>query len=210
MKKFLFLCISILQVAFVPLFAQHTLSGTLLSKTDGAPIEMATVRLFSYHHLPDVHPETGKPLLDSTLVQGAQTTYDGLFVLTNIPQGKYRLIISSVGFAEMTKEIDMPNHNLDIPVIRLHEQVQHLAEVSVQGKAAEMTVKGDTIEYNTAAYQVSETANVEELLKKMNGVEVDKEGKVTINGEEIKAVRIDGKSSLVTMFRLPPRIFLRI
>ena len=115
MKKFLLLCISILQVAFVPLFAQHTLSGTLLSKTDGAPIEMATVRLFSYHHIPGVNPETGKPLLDSTLVQGAQTTYDGLFVLTNIPQGKYRLIISSVGFAEMTKEIDMPNHNLDIP-----------------------------------------------------------------------------------------------
>lgn len=193
MKKFLLLCIFILQVAFVPLFAQHTLSGTLLSKTDGAPIEMATVRLFSYHHLPDVNPETGKSLLDSTLVQGAQTTYDGLFVLTNIPQGKYRLIISSVGFAEMTKEIDMPNHNLDIPVIRLHEQVQHLAEVSVQGKAAEMTVKGDTIEYNTAAYQVAETAMVEDLLKKMNGVDVDKEGNVTINGEEIKAVRIDGK-----------------
>lgn len=193
MKKFLLLCISILQVAVLPLFAQHTLSGTLLSKTDGAPIEMATVRLFSYHHIPGVNPETGKPLLDSTLVQGAQTTYDGLFVLSNIPQGKYRLIISSVGFAEMTKEIDMPNHNLDIPVIRLHEQVQHLAEVSVQGKAAEMTVKGDTIEYNTAAYQVAETAMVEDLLKKMNGVDVDKEGNVTINGEEIKAVRIDGK-----------------
>jgi hypothetical protein len=87
----------------------------------------------------------------------------------------------------------MKNANLDVPTIRLTEQVQHLAEVSVQGKAAEMTVKGDTIEYNTAAYQVSENANVEELLKKMNGVEVDKEGKVTINGEEIKAVRIDGK-----------------
>ena len=48
MKKFLLLCISILQVAFLPLFAQHTLSGTILSKTDGAPIEMATIRLFVY------------------------------------------------------------------------------------------------------------------------------------------------------------------
>ena len=193
MKKFLILGISFLQVVFVPLFAQHTLSGTLLSKTDGAPIEMATVRLFSYHHLSGVNPETGKPLLDSTLVQGAQTTYDGIFILNNIPEGQYKLILSSVGFAELVKPIDMPNHHLDLPAIRLTEQVQHLAEVSVQGKAAEMIVKGDTIEYNTAAYQVSETANVEELLKKMNGVEVDKEGKVTINGEEIKAVRIDGK-----------------
>ena len=161
--------------------AQKTLSGTILSKTDGRPIEMATVRLFAY--------QDG----DSTLVQGAQTYHDGLFILNNIKGGKYRLIVSSVGYNEHAQWVEMNNADMDLPSIRLSEQVQHLAEVSVQGKAAEMTVKGDTIEYNTAAYQVSETATVEELLKKMNGVEVDKEGKVTINGEEIKAVRIDGK-----------------
>ena len=161
--------------------AQKTLSGTILSKTDGQPIEMATVRLFEYKGA------------DSTLVQGAQTYNDGLFILSNIRPGKYKLIVSSVGFNEQTQWVEMKNADLDLPSIRLVEQVQHLAEVSVQGKAAEMTVKGDTIEYNTAAYQVSETATVEELLKKMNGVEVDKEGNVTINGEEIKGVRIDGK-----------------
>lgn len=163
------------------IMAQHTLSGTILSKTDNTPIDMATVRLFTYQGT------------DSTLVQGAQTYHDGLFILNNVRPGKYRLIVSSVGFNEHSQWVEMKNANLDVPTIRLTEQVQHLAEVSVQGKAAEMTVKGDTIEYNTAAYQVSENANVEELLKKMNGVEVDKEGKVTINGEEIKAVRIDGK-----------------
>ena len=183
MKK-LALLISVI-VMSITIQAQHNLSGTILSKTDGAPVEMATIRLFAYH-------QTAQGT-DSTLVQGAQTTYDGIFILNNIRQGEYKLIISSVGFAEITKTIQMPNHDLDMPTIRLEEQVQHLAEVSVQGRAAEMTVKGDTIEYNTAAYQVSETATVEELLKKMNGVEVDKEGNVTINGEEIKGVRIDGK-----------------
>lgn len=171
----LFLCVA------TAMMAQKTLSGTILSKTDGQPIEMATVRLFALNGT------------DSTLVQGAQTHYDGLFILNNIHAGKYRLIVSSIGFNEHSQWVEMKNDNLDLPAIRLTEQVQHLAEVSVQGKAAEMTVKGDTIEYNTAAYQVAENANVEELLKKMNGVEVDKEGNVTINGEEIKAVRIDGK-----------------
>ena len=161
--------------------AQKTLSGTILSKTDGQPVEMATVRLFAYDGA------------DSTLVQGAQTYYDGLFILSNIKAGKYRLLVSSVGFNEYSQWVEMKNADIDLPAIRLKEQVQHLAEVNVSGKAAEMTVKGDTIEYNTAAYQVSETATVEELLKKMNGVEVDKEGNVTINGEEIKGVRIDGK-----------------
>ena len=182
MKRFLLfiLCGFTLSIA-----AQNTLSGTVLSKASHAPIEMATVRLFSY-------TQTAQQT-DSILVQGAQTTYDGLFVLNNIPAGTYRLIISSVGYADHAQEVKMPNHHLDLPHIRLTEQVHHLAEVSVQGKAAEMTVKGDTIEYNTAAYQVAENATVEELLKKMNGVEVDKEGKVTINGEEIKGVRVDGK-----------------
>ena len=179
MKK---LGIIVLLLSFaVAMMAQKTLSGTILSKTDGQPIEMATVRLFTYNGT------------DSTLVQGAQTYYDGLFILSNIREGKYRLIVSSIGYNEYSQWIEMKNSDIDIPAIRLVEQVQELAEVSVKGKAAEMTVKGDTIEYNTAAYQVSETATVEELLKKMNGVEVDKEGNVTINGEEIKAVRIDGK-----------------
>ena len=163
------------------IMAQKTLSGTILSKTDGQPVEMATVRLFTYNGT------------DSTLVQGAQTYYDGLFILSNIREGKYRLIVSSIGYNEYSQWVEMKHADIDLPAIRLVEQVQELAEVSVQGKAAEMTVKGDTIEYNTAAYQVSETATVEELLKKMNGVEVDKEGNVTINGEEIKGVRIDGK-----------------
>ena len=196
MKRTYFWCIlcTLLFITNPLMLAQHTLSGTILSKTDNAPVEMATVRLFQYQHIPNtIDPNTGKNTIDSTLIQGAQTAYDGIFILNNIPAGKYKLIISSVGFAEHTQEIQMPNKHLDLPTIHLHEQVQHLAEVSVQGHAAEMTVKGDTIEYNTAAYQVSETATVEELLKKMNGVEVDKEGKVTINGEEIKSVRIDGK-----------------
>lgn len=179
MKRLSILFVLLVYVASV--IAQKTLSGTVLSKTDGQPIEMATVRLFAYHGT------------DSTLVQGAQTYYDGLFILNNIPTGKYRLLVSSIGYNEHSQWVEMKHTDMDLPTIRLNEQVQHLEEVSVKGKAAEMTVKGDTIEYNTAAYQVSETANVEELLKKMNGVEVDKDGNVTINGEDIKAVRIDGK-----------------
>ena len=113
------------------IMAQKTLSGTILSKTDGQPIEMATVRLFTYNGT------------DSTLVQGAQTYYDGLFILSNIREGKYRLIVSSIGYNEHSQWIEMKNSDIDIPAIRLVEQVQELAEVSVQGKAAEMTVKGD-------------------------------------------------------------------
>ena len=157
------------------------MSGKVLSDTDGSVLEMTTIRLFRY---------TGS---DSTLVQGAQTGLDGTFELVNIPNGNYKLIVSNVGFKETTRPIRVVDKDLSIPTIRLKEDVQALKEIQVQGHAAEMIVKGDTIEYNTAAYKVGENAMVEDLLKKMNGVTVDKEGNVTVNGENITAVRIDGK-----------------
>ena len=74
------------------MMAQKTVSGTVLSANDGSAIEMATVRLFTYRI------ENG--VVDSTMLQGAQTSYDGMFVLTNIPKGKYKLHISSVGYSD--------------------------------------------------------------------------------------------------------------
>lgn len=198
MRRIVFFCSAvwaILCISVAPLVAQqtvvpssqlgHVLSGTVLSKADGSPVEMAAVRLFAYSHT-----SAGT---DSTMVQGVQTADDGIFILRGIKAGNYRLFVSSIGFAEVVKAVVMPDKDLDMPAIRLSEEVMHLAEVSVQGHAAEMTVKGDTIEYNTAAYQVGENAMVEDLLKKMNGVTVDKEGNVTVNGESVTAVRIDGK-----------------
>ena len=91
-----YLLVILCSVIVMPLMAQHTLSGTVVSKTDGAPVEMATIRLFAYPktHMPA--PPAGMPtppegmsdmpmdMPDSILVQGAQTTYDGMFVFNNI------------------------------------------------------------------------------------------------------------------------------
>ena len=85
------------------------------------------------------------------------------------------------------------NALLNVHETSVAEDVKVLEAVDVKGHAAEMTVKGDTIEYNTAAYKIQEGAMVEDLLKKMNGIQVDKEGNVTVNGESVKGVRIDGK-----------------
>lgn len=179
MKKtilFIVVCFSAMS-----LLAQYTVSGKVVSATDGSLLEMSTVRLFAYHNG------------DSTMVQGAQTDFDGEYYLTNVKNGQYKLFVSNIGFKEQVVSVTVDGNDVSMKAILLREDVQHLAEVQVQGKAAEMTVKGDTIEYNTAAYKVGENAMVEDLLKKMNGVQVDQQGNVTVNGETITAVRIDGK-----------------
>ena len=163
------------------MYAQQTVSGRVVNKQSGEIVEMATIRLFSFK---------GN---DSTLVQGAQTDFDGNFSLSGIKDGQYKLHVSSVGFKESTQQVNVSGQDVKVKTIRLEETVQRLDEVQVTGKAAEMTVKGDTLEYNTAAYKTQETDMVEDLLKKMNGVEVDSEGNVTVNGESITGIRIDGK-----------------
>jgi len=75
----------------------------------------------------------------------------------------------------------------------LTENVKLLNELEVKGTAAQMVVKGDTLEYNATAFKTPENAMVEELLKKLPGVEISSEGKITVNGEEVKKIRLDGK-----------------
>ncbi len=172
-----------LLLVFAPIAAQtHTIQGRVVNQTNGELLEMTTIRLFSYS-------ATGN---DSTLVHGVQTDMNGAFFL-KAQDGHYSLIVSNVGFFTKKIPVHVAGKDINLKSISLKEDVQTLGEVQVRGTAAELTVRGDTLEYNTAAYKVNENAMVEDLLKKMSGVEVNADGKVTINGEEVKGVRIDGK-----------------
>ncbi|MCQ2335053.1 MAG: outer membrane beta-barrel protein [Paludibacteraceae bacterium] len=163
------------------LWAQtHTVQGRVVNKENGELLEMTAVRVFRY--------AAG----DSTLITGGQTDQNGAFHL-RVEPGKYALIISNVGYFPTKVPFSVTNQDVNLKSIALKEDVQALGEVQVRGTAAEMTVRGDTLEYNASAYKVNENAMVEDLLKKMSGVEVSSDGSVTINGEQIKAVRIDGK-----------------
>ncbi len=160
-------------------FAQHSIQSSVFDSKNGLPIELGTVRLLRAS--------------DSTLVQGCQTDARGGFILSKIKTGDYKLIISSVGYQEYRRNISMENKDLILKNIQLNENIQLLKEVDVSGTAAQMVVKGDTLEYNATAFKTPENSVVEDLLKKMPGVEVGSDGKITINGEEIKKVRVDGK-----------------
>lgn len=174
MRHFLFVACCLLSVQVM---GQSTVSGRVVSDKDGTVIEMATVRL----------------MRDSVLCQGAQSDLDGEFYLARVANGRYELLVSSVGYTEQKRSVVVSGKDVEVGIIRLQEDVKALAEIDVKGHAAEMTVKGDTIEYNTSAYKMQDGAMVEDLFKKMNGVDVDREGNVTVNGEAVKGIRVDGK-----------------
>ncbi|MCM1035309.1 MAG: outer membrane beta-barrel protein [Paludibacter sp.] len=176
-----YVLIGLLVCCSAVLYAENSLQGRVVGKQHGELLEMATVRLFAY---------TGT---DSTLVQGTLTDGEGDFVMHKLPDGAYKLIISSVGYKEYQQRIILSGRDLNLRTIAIDENVQALGEVQVRGTAAEMVVKGDTLEYNANAYKTAENAIAEDLLKKMPGVDVDTDGNITVNGESITGVRIDGK-----------------
>lgn len=176
--------IVLLSIAVLTHAARYTITGRVVNRDNGETLEMAALRLFAYDHG------------DSTLVTGAQTDANGAFTLSSElgrGTGQYALMVSMLGYKEQKVPVTFSRRELNLKTITLVEESHELGAVEVRGTAAEMVVRGDTVEYNASAYKMNENAVVEDLLKKMSGVEVSQDGKVTINGEQIKAVRIDGK-----------------
>lgn len=179
MKRLLLLTLCFLNLTAV--FANQTITGKIVdSKTDSI-VEMVAVQLFSYSDK------------DSTMVAGAQSDMNGKFTLDNIQQGNYKLIISSLGYQTKSLSVRVKDKDINLGKVAIEEDAILLSEVEVHGKAVELTVKGDTLDYNASAFKTTENAMVEDLLKKMPGVEISSDGSVTVNGEQIKAIRVDGK-----------------
>jgi len=177
MKKSFLLLSLLLCVSAV--YAQHSVSSFVYDASTSEPLEGATVRLLN--------------AADSTLIDGAMTNEKGAFALSNINSGKYLLEISFFGFKTIFEKIEVKEENLALKPFSLEDDMKMLNELVVVGKTAQMTVKGDTIEFNAAAFKLGENAVVEDLLRKLPGVEITQEGKILVNGQEVTKIRVDGK-----------------
>jgi len=175
-KALIFIALVIFPVS---IFAQYTISSSVFDKTNGGAMEAVGVRLLN--------------AADSSYVNGAQTDGKGEFFLEKVPNGKYIVQISFVGYISQTVNVTVAGKNITLPSFHLSENSHLLNEVVVKGTAAQMTVRGDTMEYNASAFKTSENAVTEDLLKKMPGMEVTSDGKITVNGEQITKIRVDGK-----------------
>lgn len=154
--------------------------GKIVDATDKSPLPEATVRLV-------------KATKDSTYVAGAAADAEGRFTLSGVRQGKYVLSVSYIGYATLKKDVAVGSADLRLGSIELSESTIMLKEATVVGVKTEITVKEDTVEYNADSYKTQPNAVVEDLLKRLPGVEVGTDGKITAQGKEVKKILIDGK-----------------
>lgn len=156
----------------------NTLSGTLLDKADREPIVAGSVELL-----------TAK---DSVPVAGIVSGTNGFFAFKRLPAGNYLLKVTYIGYDTLWKNVALDSDR-NLGVLYLQPDAILLQEAVIEGKKPEVIVKNDTIEYDAASFKVTENAVVEDLLKKLPGVEVDKDGKITVNGKEVKRFLVDNK-----------------
>lgn len=132
---------------------------------------------------------------DSSLVSFTMADNAGNFELRNLPDGEFRLMISHVNYHNHNSffSIDEKARLKDMGTVRLYDLTQTLAEVIVTNEAPPITMINDTIQYNAGSFKVQPNANVEQLLKKLPGVKVDKDGTIRAQGEKVNRVMVDGK-----------------
>lgn len=141
-------------------------------------------------------PEATVKLLaatDSAFVTGSSTNANGHFTLSGVKPGKYILNVSYVGYSDLEKQITVSNSNMRLGALYIKEASHLLGEVTVVAVKTPVKVMEDTVEYNADSYHTQPTAVVEDLLKRLPGVEVDSDGSITANGKTVSKILIDGK-----------------
>src|SRR5258705_2227102 len=132
---------------------------------------------------------------DSSLVTFTMTNNRGEFSLANVPYGDYRLLVTHVNYHNVNKyfTINDANKNIDLPKIEVSDKNKVLEEVVIMAEAPPVTLIGDTVQYNAGSFKTKPNAVVEDLLKRMPGIQVEKDGTVKAQGREVKRVLVDGK-----------------
>ena len=166
----------------VPLYAQnrYKLSVQLTDAATGEPVAFATVSLSR------VDGSAGAAYY-------ALSNSEGKAVLEKVRSGDYKMKVELLGYKETTREIKV-SKDADLGMVRLEQDIREIEAAGVTAQVEPLVIKKDTIEYNAAAFKTTDNDVLEDLLKKLPGVEVSENGTVTVNGETVKKITVEGKT----------------
>ncbi|MEZ5033948.1 MAG: outer membrane beta-barrel protein [Chitinophagaceae bacterium] len=182
MKKYFLLSLFLFSTTLISAQQTGSVSGIAFDTISQQPITGVTVSVLSQK--------------DSSLISFSMTDNDGKFSITHIPNGQYRVLMTHVQYhnSNVYFAITDEQKNINLSKIIMNDKTKVLDEVVVASEAPPVTLVGDTIQYNAGSFKTKPNANVENLLKKLPGVKVEKDGTVKAQGEKVTKVLVDGKS----------------
>lgn len=159
------------------------LSGKLIDSASKQPMNLATVSVFT--------------AADTVLVTYRLSTEAGEFKVSGLPLDiQLRMIVSYSGYTVTRKEFKLTSDapSFDAGTFEMTpNQANTLDEVLVYAERPPVVVKRDTIEFNANSFKTLPSALVEDLLKKLPGVQLDADGNITVNGKKVNRIMVDGK-----------------
>lgn len=161
---------------------RESLSGLTVMVSEAGnnePVQLATVYIV--------------PSGDTVASAFTFTDKKGVAVLKDFQAGSYTVNVQLLGFKPYSKVHSFRARTAATVKVRLEDDVQQLEGASITEMGDLVTVKGDTLIYNATSFRTSNNASLGDLLKKMPGIEVEN-GCVTVNGEAVKRITVEGKT----------------
>lgn len=165
------------------LSAQGNVTGKLIDADTKKTLYLSTVTIYK--------------AADTSIVTYRLSDKDGIFKIPGLPLNTpLRALATFSGYEVVRKDFTLSeaNNSFDLDSLFMKPNSTSLDEVLVVSERPPMTVRKDTIEFNAAAFKTLPNALVEDLLKKLPGVQVDKEGNITVNGKRVNRIMVDGKT----------------
>ena len=161
-------------------FAQTTivLKGQIQDTTEKISLVNATVNLLRAK--------------DSVLLTSTRTDKEGKFQFSNIIAGTYIVMVSYPQYADFIDKVQA-DKDLDLNKIYINTKSHVLKEVIVRNNVSAIRIKGDTTEYRADSFRVGPNADVQELLKRLPGIQVNSKGEIKAQGEKVNKVLVDGE-----------------
>ena len=158
------------------------------------------------------------PQGDTTITNFALSGENGQVVLEKVTTGRYQLNAELLGYNTFTKIYDIyqaPGWDLDLGTIGLEESTESIDAATITVAGNPITIQKDTVIYNASSFRVGENAMLEDLLKKMPGIQVSEDGTATVNGEKVDRITVGGKTFFfgdpsMALKNLPAKIVSRI
>jgi len=163
------------------LTGKASVTGRILDGSTTEYMPQVTIQLFE--------------LPDTTFIYGTITDNEGWFTIKKVPQGEFLLRYSFMGYTSVDFDFKVLKEDRDrqLGIFKMYESSILLSEAVIEDALPPTQVVDDTLMFNVSAFRVPEGSVLEELIKRLPGVEVDENGGITVNGKTVSRILVDGQ-----------------
>ncbi len=172
-------------------YGQQRLEGRVIDSLTSEALQGAGLRLLNTR---------------DSLISNQVSQLNGTFVFTTVAPGQYTLVVNFIGYKTQRLPVKLGAPGQGRPLtVRLPSDITALDAIDIIAPIQEVVLKGDTTEFNAAAYTTEPYADADALITQLPGIELDEQGNVIAQGEQVQRIMVDGKE----FFSSDPRIALK-